>query len=111
MTKGRYTDEVWAYCYELLPLNVGVDKVQPIIHSVLRNFVHEEVEKLPSYVLMCQMIIEVLTIVHAQLPEKLTESSPGNILVTDRTTNMDIITAPMKGIYFTVWWGQWCILL
>ena len=74
--------------YELLAIafNVGLDKVHPIIHSVLRNFVHKEVEKLPSHTLLCQMIVESLTIAQEQLAEKLGESSPGNTLITNVTT-------------------------
>lgn len=37
MKKGRYTDKERVCCYELLALNVGVDKVQPIINSVLKK--------------------------------------------------------------------------
>ena len=34
---NTYTDNVRAYCYELLSLNVGVDNVVPIIKTLLQS--------------------------------------------------------------------------
>ena len=37
--KGKYADIVWVYCYKLLSLNVGVQKVKAVITNVLRNII------------------------------------------------------------------------
>lgn len=47
---------------------------------------NKKVEKLSSHALLCQMIIESLTIAQAQLVEKFPANSPGNVLMTDGTT-------------------------
>ena len=68
---GKYTDDVRACVYELLSLNVGVRNVAPIIRSVLQNIVHKTPTRLSSYGLTCQMIIESLALVQAQLGQEL----------------------------------------
>ncbi len=84
---GRYSDDVRVCIYELLSLNVGVRNVAPIIRCVLKNIAHKTVDRLPSHGLTCQMILESLTILQAQLGEKLTESSAiHTTLQTDGTT-------------------------
>ena len=79
--KGRYTDDVRMCIYELLSLNVGVHNV-----SVLKNIAHKSVTRLPSYGLTCQMILESLSVLQAQLGEKLTEADSYGTLQTDGTT-------------------------
>ena len=67
------TDEVRGCCYELLALNIVVDKVEPIIRSVLRKKTLY-IKRLRNFQVMLslfQMIIECLTIAQAQLAEKL----------------------------------------
>ena len=59
---GKFTDDVRACVYELLSLNVGVKKVAPIVRCVLKNMAHKSVQRLPSYGLTCQMILESLTV-------------------------------------------------
>ena len=82
---GRYTDDVRACVYELLSLNVGVRNIAPVIRCVLNNIAHKSVRRLPSYGLTCQMILESLTIVQAQLGEKLSQTVRYNTLQTDGT--------------------------
>lgn len=83
---GRYTDDVRACIYELLSLNVDVRNVTPIIRCVLKNIAHKSVSRLPSYGLTCQMILESLSVLQAQLGEKLTEVDGYGTLQTDGTT-------------------------
>ena len=75
-----------ACVYELLSLNVGVRNVAPIIRCVLKNIAHKSVSRLPSYGLTCQMILESLTVVQAQLGEKLSQTLGYSTLQTDGTT-------------------------
>lgn len=83
---GKYTDDVRTCIYELLSLNVGVRNVAPIITSVLKNIAHKSVARLPSYGLTCQMLLESLTIVQAQLGDDLSQSVGFNTIQTDGTT-------------------------
>ena len=83
---GKYKDDVRVCIYELLSLNVGVSNVAPIIRCVLKNIAHKSVSRLPSHGLTCQMILESLTIVQAQLGDQLSQSIGYNTLQTDGTT-------------------------
>lgn len=86
---GKYSDDVRACVYELLSLNVGVRNVGPIIRCVLHNISHQSIDRLPSYGLTCQMILESLSIAQAQLGEKLSQPQPStqaHTLQTDGTT-------------------------
>ena len=80
---GKYTDDVRACVYELLSLNVGVCNVAPIIRCVLKSVAHKSVSRLPSYGLTCQMMIESLAVVQAQLGDSLSDYCT---LQTDGTT-------------------------
>ena len=82
---GKYTDDIRAFVYELLSLNVGVKNIGPIIKCVINNITHKSIKRLPSYGLTCQMILESLTIVQAQLGDELAESN-FTTLQTDGTT-------------------------
>ena len=84
--RGRYTNDVRACIYELLSLNVGVRNVAPIIRCVLRCLMHKSVDRLPSYGLTCQMILESLTVAQAQLADELSQASGFTTLQTDGTT-------------------------
>ena len=70
--------------YELLSLNVGVRNNAPIIRCVLTKIAHKS--GLPSYSLTCQMILESLTLVQAQLAGKLSQTDGYSTLQTDGTT-------------------------
>ena len=83
---GKYTDDVRACIYELLSLNVGVSKIAPVIRCVLKNIAHKSASRLPSHGLTCQMILESLTIVQAQLGDQLLQTAGYNTLQTDGTT-------------------------
>ena len=64
---GKYTDRVRACVYELLSLNVGVKNIARTIRCVMKNLAQRSVGRLPSYGLTCQMIVESLVSVQAQL--------------------------------------------
>ena len=83
---GKFTDDVRACIYELLSLNVGVKKVAPIVRCVLKNVAHKSVQRLPSYSLTCQMILETLTVAQAQLGDGLAEANNFVTIQTDGTT-------------------------
>lgn len=83
---GKYNDDVRACVYELLSLNVGVKKVAPIVRCVLKNIAHKSVQRLPSYGLTCQMILESLTVAQAHLGDDLVEGSDFITIQTDGTT-------------------------
>ena len=80
---GKYTDDIRACIYELLSLNVGVRNIGPTINCVLKNLA---ASRLPSYGLTCQMILESLIIVQAQLGDKLKNTESYGTLQTDGTT-------------------------
>ena len=85
--KGKYTDNVRVCCYELLSLNVGVRNVVPVIKAVMRSLAHKSLDRLPSRALLCQMMVECLTLAHAQLGEELSnEERNYYTLQTDGTT-------------------------
>ena len=84
---GRYTDNIRACCYELLSLNVGIKKVAPIIMTVLKNLTDLSIDKLPSKSLLCNMMVECLTLAHAQLGEELSCDDKNNYTIqSDGTT-------------------------
>lgn len=85
--KGRYIDDIRVCCYELLSLNVGVRNIIPVIRSVISNLAHKSLDRMPSKALLCQMMVECLTVAHAQLGEELShEKRDFNTLQTDGTT-------------------------
>ena len=85
--KGKFTNDVRACCYELLSLNVGVNNVKPVINAVLSNIARKHVDRLPGRTLLCDMMIECLTIAQAQLGEELSKDRENHFtLRTDGTT-------------------------
>ena len=83
---GKYTDSIRACVYELLSLNVGVKNIAPTIRCVMKNLAQKSVGRLPSHGLMCQMIVESLVTVQAQLGQKLSQTEGFNTLQTDGTS-------------------------
>ena len=84
---GRYTDNIRACCYELLSLNVGIKRVAPIIMTVLKNLTDLSIDKLPSKSLLCNVMVECLTLAHAQLGEELSCDDKNNYTIqSDGTT-------------------------
>ena len=85
--KGKYTDDVRTCCYQLLSLNVGVNNIKPVIQAILRNLAHTQVDRLPGKTVLCDMMVECLTIAQAQLGEELSRTDIDNhTLQTDGTT-------------------------
>ena len=72
--KGKYTDDVRTCCFELSSLNVGVNNIKPVINTVLKNIAHKKVGRLPAKSILCDMMVECLTITQAQLGEELVKS-------------------------------------
>lgn len=68
--------------YELLSLNVGYCNISLIIKCVLENVVHKKAEQIPSHGLVCNIMLQSLAIVQAQLGQELLES---DTLQTDGT--------------------------
>lgn len=85
--KGKFTDDVRVCCYELLSLNVGIRNVKTVINTVLSNIAHKEVDRLPGKTVLCDMMIESLTIAQAQISDELSKQD-GDFytLQTDGTT-------------------------
>lgn len=85
--KGKYTDDVRACCYELLSLNVSVRNVKSVIESVLTNIAHKQVERLPQKSILCNMMLECLSVAQVQLGEALSQDDGAfYTLQTDGTT-------------------------
>ena len=78
---GKYTDDVRACCYELLSLNVGINTVVPIITAVLQSFTDKMLDRIPSKTLLCNMMIEYLTLAQAELGEELTSDDTGGFTI------------------------------
>ena len=60
--------------------------IAPVIQCVLKNIAHKSVAHLPSHGLICQMILESLAIVQAQLGDHWSQVGRFNTLQTDGTT-------------------------
>ena len=65
---------------------MGVQNIAPAIRCVLRNLTKKSVDRLPSYGLTCQMIVESLAAVQAQLGQTLTNTKGFSTLQSDGTT-------------------------
>ena len=50
--------------------SVAVINVKPVINAVLSNIAHKHVDRLPGRTVLCDMMIECLTIAQAQLGEE-----------------------------------------
>lgn len=72
MESGKYLDEIWQCCLELLSLNVGVWNVVPVIQSVLR-MIGRSADRLPSVGLLSKMLIELKQISSMHVAEELME--------------------------------------
>ena len=84
---GKYTDDIRTCCYELLSLNVGIRNVVPVIKAVLENLMEKIFDRLPSKALLCNMIVECLTLAQAQVGEGLSGEDKHNFTIqTDGTS-------------------------
>ena len=82
---GRFKDSVRQCCIELLSLNVGICNVEPIIRTVMCNIGGIEVDRLPKYSTLVNMLSEMKVIAYAQLSEELADSQH-TTLHSDGTT-------------------------
>ena len=65
----------------------GVRNIVPVIKAVMGSLAHKSLDRLPSRALLCQMMVECLTLAHAQLGEELSnEERDYYALQTDGTT-------------------------
>lgn len=61
--------------------------IKPIIKSVLQNVAHKEVDRLPGKTVLCNMMVECLSLAQAHLSEELSlKSANFYTLQTDGTT-------------------------
>ena len=112
--KGKYTDNVWAYYYELLSLNVGVQKVKAVITNVLSNIIQKSAEwvpSIPSHATLCDLMIKSSTVVQALLGEKLTReetkelgssSISKNVLLKKKIKITMSVKSSAENCFFTV---------
>ena len=68
-----YTDNVRQCCLELLSMNVGIQQVDPIIRSVLKNIVGMEIDKLPKPATLVRMLTELKCLSYQQIADELQE--------------------------------------
>ena len=55
---GKLTDDIRACIYELLSLKCGCEESCTNSAMCAKNIAHKSVQRLPSYVLTCQIILE-----------------------------------------------------
>ena len=66
-----YTDNVRQCCLELLSMNVGIQQVDTVIRSVLKNIVGMEVDKLPKPASLVRMLMELKCLSYQQIADEL----------------------------------------
>ena len=66
-----YTDNVRQCCLELLSMNVGIQQVDPVIRSVLKNIAGMEVDKLPKPASLVRMLTELKCLLYQQIADEL----------------------------------------
>ena len=84
MVDGKYTEEVRLCVMELLALNVGINKVEPVIRAVLR-LVNVSCPQLPQHTAISDMLLEARALSQIQLAETLSVTE-NNTLHSDGTT-------------------------
>ena len=67
--KQLYLDNARQCCLELLSLNVGIQQVEPVIRSVLKNIAGFEVDKLPQPGTSVRMYAEMKGLACQQVEE------------------------------------------
>ena len=68
-----YTDSVRQCCLELLSMNVGIQHVDPVIRSVLKNVAGMEIDKLPKPASLVRMLTELKCLSYQQIADELQE--------------------------------------
>ena len=82
---GKYTDPVRQCCLSLLSHNVGIERVTPIIRTVIGILTGHRIGRLPSVGLLSQMLVEAKEISLMQVGEVTSQSNDAT-LHTDGTT-------------------------
>lgn len=87
---GRYCDEVRETIMELLSLNVSMNKVNEVIHTVIQKLTKKSVCRLPSNAVKSRLLLEVRHLAHVQVAEVMLEGGvdglKGNCLHGDGTS-------------------------
>ena len=84
MVDGKYTEEVRLCVMELLALNVGINKVEPVIRAVLK-LANVSCPQLPQHTAISDMLLEARALSQIQLAETLSVTED-NTLHSDGTT-------------------------
>ena len=71
LKNGKFTDGVRQCCHDLLSRNVGVRNIEPVINSVLSNIVGVELERLPKYTTLVDMLAEMRGLACMQVADEL----------------------------------------
>ena len=82
---GAYTDAVRQCCLSLSSHNLGVERVGPVIRTVINTLTKHSIGRLPSVALLSQMLVEAKAIALMQAGEVATQSQDST-LHTDGTT-------------------------
>ena len=82
---GAYTDAVHQCCLSLLSHNLGVERVGPVIRTVINTLTKHSIGRLPSVALLSQMLVEAKAIALTEGGEVATQSQDST-LHTDGTT-------------------------
>jgi len=87
---GRYCDEVRETIMELLSLNVSMNKVNDVIHTVIQKLTKKSVGRLPSNAVKSRLLLEARHLAHVQVAEAMLEGGvdglKGNCLHGDGTS-------------------------
>lgn len=70
---GRYCDEVRETIMELLSLNVSMNKVNEVIHTVIQKLTKKSVGRLPSNAVKSRLLLEARHLAHVQVAEVMLE--------------------------------------
>ena len=92
MVDGKYTEEVRLCVMELLALNVGINKVEPVIRAVLR-LVNVSCPQLPQYTAISDMLLEARALSQIQLAETLLVKENNTLSILMEPLNSDISVA------------------
>ena len=87
---GRYCDEVRETIMELVSLNVSMNKVNEVIHTVIQKLTKKSVGRLPSNAVKSRLLLEARHLAHVQVAEVMLEGGvdglKGNCLHGDGTS-------------------------
>ena len=66
---GRYCNEVRETIMELLSLNVSMNKVNEVIHTVIQKLTKKSVGRLPSNAVKSRLLLKARHLAHVQVAE------------------------------------------